>query len=355
MVAELPNVKAVHGDFAWSNQLLGSGSLPAEAPAELKQLFPAGSGTIWYQDGKIKVEAGNGTDTVTAVKSGDSLWFFSALTNTATEVALPARPVDTAHAMPALTPALVQLCLNRFSSTAALAVSQETVAGRDAYVLTLTPATTATTLGSASLAVDAQTFVPLRVQVFARDSAEPVLSVGFTSISYEPVDAGESTFTPPPGATVKHVAMPAKAHAGHEGWAQGGMWRLFRELPLRQARTAVGFPMLALRRAAAPLEFQAAYVLPLKGHGKVAALRYGSGFGTVALAQGRLTAAEQRELRQDLAGLSLAKRATVGAARGYVISTPLLNVMVWQTGGVTHVAGGAVPLPDLQRFVGALR
>jgi outer membrane lipoprotein-sorting protein len=357
MIAELPNVKAVHGDFAWTNQLLGSASLPAQAPAELQKLFPAGSGTLWYQDGKVRVQAGNGTDTVMAVENGGALWLFSSLANTATEVTLPQHPGEamSSRAMPAVPPLVVQLYLNQLSSTATLAVSQDNVASRDAYLLTLTPTTTATTFGSATLAVDAQTFVPLRVQIFARGTADPVFSAGFTSVSYDPVDAGEFVFKPPASATVKRETLPAKDQASHERWAPGGMRQMMRELTVRQARTAAGFPVLALGRAIAPLKFQGAYVVPVKGHGKVAALRYGSGFGTVILAQGRLTATEQRQLRNHLASLSLARRAAVGGAKAYLISTPLLNVMVWQTGAVTHVAGGAVPLAELQRFVRTLR
>ena len=38
-------------------------------------------------------------------------------------------------------------------------------------------------MGSVQVAIDAKTFVPLRVEVFAKGDTTPVLSAGFTSIS----------------------------------------------------------------------------------------------------------------------------------------------------------------------------
>ena len=51
----------------------------------------------------------------------------------------------------------------------------------DAYELVLAPKDTRSLVGQVRLAVDAETSVPLRVQVFGRDSADgPAFSVGFS-------------------------------------------------------------------------------------------------------------------------------------------------------------------------------
>jgi outer membrane lipoprotein-sorting protein len=77
------------------------------------------------------------------------------------------------------------------------------VAGRPAYQLVLMPKPTEKTLlREIRVAVDAQTRVPLRLEVLANGQADPALKVGFTEFSPGPQDAGLFQFTPPPGATV---------------------------------------------------------------------------------------------------------------------------------------------------------
>jgi len=100
--------------------------------------------------------------------------------------------------------------LKHFASTGTVAISgQATVAGKPSYLLTMTPTSASTTVGSVRVAIDARTFVPLRVQVFARGDTTPALSAGFTSVSYGRLSDSLFTFTPPSGATVHEQALPS--------------------------------------------------------------------------------------------------------------------------------------------------
>lgn len=96
------------------------------------------------------------------------------------------------------------------------------VAGRDAYLLAIAPRTRQSLVGRILIAVDAKTRLPLRVQVFARDSASPALAIGFTSLSFATPAMSNFTFTPPPGAHVK-IVRPQIARVGpprlHKGWS----------------------------------------------------------------------------------------------------------------------------------------
>ena len=56
--------------------------------------------------------------------------------------------------------------------------------------------------------------MPLRVQVFARGATSPAFQLGFTSISFGMPAASNFTFTPPPGAKVKTVKVPAAPPGG---------------------------------------------------------------------------------------------------------------------------------------------
>jgi len=89
------------------------------------------------------------------------------------------------------------------------------VAGRPAYVVSLIPTSGSTLVGRIDIAIDADTRVPLRMQVFARSGPAPTLDVGFESVSFSPVDPSMFTFTPPEGAAVTQV-NPGAREAGSE-------------------------------------------------------------------------------------------------------------------------------------------
>ena len=85
------------------------------------------------------------------------------------------------------------------------------VAGRPVYDLVLTPTSTLTLIGRIDVAIDAETRLPLRFQVFPRGSDAAAIEAGFTSVSFEPIDPSMFSFTPPPGTTV-HQAADVIAH-----------------------------------------------------------------------------------------------------------------------------------------------
>ena len=87
-------------------------------------------------------------------------------------------------------------------STRATVAGSTTVAGRDAYVLSLEPRTSATLVGRVELYVDASRWLPLGGAVFARGASSPALSARFTTVSFGSIDPAVYRFTPPPGAKI---------------------------------------------------------------------------------------------------------------------------------------------------------
>jgi len=84
------------------------------------------------------------------------------------------------------------------------------VSGRAAYEVRLTPAGASDTLvDHVDVAIDAQTRVPLRLEISAKGSSTPVVRAAYTSISFAPVDPSVLRFTPPPGATVRQLRAPS--------------------------------------------------------------------------------------------------------------------------------------------------
>jgi outer membrane lipoprotein-sorting protein len=81
--------------------------------------------------------------------------------------------------------------------------SPQDVAGRATYTLELAPTSAPTKIGRIDVAIDAETRLPLRVQVFPRGSIDPAIEASFSSVDFGSIDPSMFTFTPPPGATVK--------------------------------------------------------------------------------------------------------------------------------------------------------
>src|SRR5258707_2680979 len=144
------------------------------------------------------------------------------------------------------------------------------VAGRDAYQLAIAPRSSQSLVGRIMIAVDAKTHLPLSVQVFARGGSSPAFQIGFTSLSFARPAMSNFTFTPPPGAKVKTVKVPAGHPEIMPGTGMPGQPRMFQppgtKIPHRPAAlagvltfgrgwlTVVAFPvrMLAHMPAAGP-------------------------------------------------------------------------------------------------------
>src|SRR5438067_3136568 len=83
---------------------------------------------------------------------------------------------------------LAAMALQAIDSTTMVTVgTPRRMAGRDAYVLVLTPRSADTLVGRVEISVDAARRVPLGVDVFARNATRPALSVDFTSVSFDPI------------------------------------------------------------------------------------------------------------------------------------------------------------------------
>lgn len=88
-----------------------------------------------------------------------------------------------------------------------------TVAGRPAYELVLTPKDSRSLVDNVTIAVDARTSVPLRVQVTADGQTKPAISVGFTKVNFSVPAAGTFNFTPPKGTKVTQHTVTAGSKA----------------------------------------------------------------------------------------------------------------------------------------------
>ena len=398
---------SVSGDVSWQNNLLGdlsslTGSGFGGASAKLP-LVASGSGRLWAGKDGVRVEsqASGGDQVVVMSSAGHDAWTYDYAANTAVHYVMSGAPAGDGQparepSASAATPAQITAFLEQLAPYAKVAVTgQATVAGRDAYLVSMTPVASDTALGSVQAAIDGQTYTPLRLQVFARGDTTPVLQFGFTSVSYDPIPAATFTFTPPAGTTVttKTIDLGKTAQGGSSSGAQSeptkaqqsALQQILRNVfltvpeaqklvqyklyspqgysarPFQQAMvldkggplTAMGEPLTALLEASGftmPGSPAGAgdTTSPTVATGPVTVLVYGKGFGTIVLAQTQTTAALDKQLKQLPA---LVDSTTVNGVTVRSLTTPLGGVEVWQKGDTTLIAGGMVPAADLQAFV----
>ena len=126
------------------------------------------------------------------------------------------------------------------------------VAGRPVYQLVLTPSPSETLIGQIAVSIDAATRLPLQLSITAKGADAPAVEVGYTSVSFDPIDPSVFTFTPPPGATV--VTPPAPTGERHRHGEHPDT-KVF----------GTGFATRVAVRLDRPLPGEAAALLPFSG------------------------------------------------------------------------------------------
>jgi outer membrane lipoprotein-sorting protein len=214
---------------------LGLPALPLPQQGSTGVTSGPGSVSIWYRDPQHvriaqQVQAGE-TD---LRLDGRTLWVWSSKNQTATRYQLPAQALRAsqgrpASAIPNMPQAAAAQLLSAIGKTTVVSVQRNVyVAGQAAYQLSLVPRSSKSLVGSVLIAIDASRHIPLRLEVFPRGSATAAYSIGFTSLTFGTPAASNFSFSPPPGATVKKVTVPASAKAvlRQAGLGQAGLGQL---------------------------------------------------------------------------------------------------------------------------------
>src|SRR3954453_410150 len=149
------------------------------------------------------------------VANKNDAWFWGSRTPTAKAPTYDAAAMQAAmraqqqSATPPDPSTLAATIVRRLAPFAALSVSStQWVAGEPTYSLVLTPTSSTTLVGSVQVALDANNWVPLQLEVFAKGSDAAAIRVGFTSIACGPVAPPTCEFTPPAGSDGTTSALP---------------------------------------------------------------------------------------------------------------------------------------------------
>jgi outer membrane lipoprotein-sorting protein len=260
------------------------------------------------------------------IRNGSDLWAWDSRNQSVTHATLPADPTDQT---PADTPAEVALTPAQLAEQIlakvdpSTTVSVETpgyVAGRPVYELVLAPKSSASTVGTVTVSVDAATGAPLDTAITARGASSPALELGFTSISFDQPASSVFAFTPPPGSTVTQASAPSElAGLGGE----------------RSDQTEHHRPKPA-DGSTAPTD-----TAPAAGPSETTKV-VGTDWASVAVISGVPLGGEVQAILRN------AQAVTGPAGSGRLITTPLLNVLVLDDG---RIAVGAVTPETLQAAV----
>jgi outer membrane lipoprotein-sorting protein len=193
---------------------LGLPSLPDTSdPTSIASLL-TGSHTVrvWYSGARhFRLAVPESLSETDLIADGNTAWLWESTANSVTEYTLPphaAAPATEPTTAPLTPQQAAQQVLAAVGKTTTVSVdSNVTVAGQAAYELVLAPKDSRSLVGQVQIAIDGQNGVPLRLQVYARNSDSPAFQVGYTAIQFVTPAPAELTFSPPPGAKVSQVNL----------------------------------------------------------------------------------------------------------------------------------------------------
>lgn len=146
------------------------------------------------------------------VVNGQDVWLYDSSKATAVHLTVPEKDAAGDHAGDYSPADLADKLLDHVTPSTEVTVGDDTqVAGRDAYQLVLTPRTSDTLVESISIAVDAETGLPLALTVEANGQEDPAIEVAFTSLTIGAPPADTFEFTPPEGTDVVEHTLTEKS------------------------------------------------------------------------------------------------------------------------------------------------
>jgi outer membrane lipoprotein-sorting protein len=342
-----PPVAGITARITFTNHLIDSSSIQGSDP-----ILTGASGRLWLDpvNHRLRLELQSDNGDAQVVVNNGSFWVYDPTARTVYQGKLPADTGkgDSAkpdHGLP--TVASIQSDLNHVMAHVNLtgAIPSD-VAGQAAYTVRVSPKHDGGLLGAGELAWDASHGVPLRFAIYAQGSSTPVLELKATDISFGSVPESDFAVSPPSGAKVLTVSVPAgatgadtaKARAArragrlHTQSRVSGVAAVAKHLhfTLVAPDTLVGLP----RRSVRPLDW---------GGSPAALVTYGQNLGGIAVIEQPADSAKApSQASGDRRGLNL-PTVSINGATGQELDTALGTVLRFTRDGVAYTVLGSVP------------
>jgi hypothetical protein len=215
--------------------------------------------------------------------------------------------------------------------------------------MTLRPKDEGTTLVDHGRAlIDSETFLPLELALYAQGKPDPVFSWSVSSLDVDTVPAERFQFQTPPGARVIPFEEGREANSNPDMRAGAEPKEVD---TVGEAQKLVDFEIRELASPPGGRELTGVYVKGTDG----VVLTYGSGWGTVVLAQGPQrddVSAPRPEAAGDDPALPTVDLDGVEATE---LSTPVGTGLHWDADGISYALAGSVPASELERAARELR
>jgi len=308
---------------------------------------------VWYGGpDKLRAELQGDNGDRIFVHDGERAWAYDGTTNTLRTGERPpeTRSSELPDSENPPTPAEIDRMLAELAPTTELTQGTPVrYAGREAYVMTLRPKDASTTLVDHGRAlIDSETFLPLELALYAQSKADPVFSWRVSSLDVGAVPAERFQFQTPPGAKV----IPFEEGREERGKPDVRTGAEPKEVEtVAEAQKLVDFE---IRELASPPGGRELTGVHLKGTDGVV-LTYGSGWGTVVLAQGPQQDGASAPRPKAAGGDPALPKVDLGGVEATELSTPVGTGLRWNTGGVSYALTGSVPAPELERAARELR
>lgn len=302
---------------------------------------------VWY-GGPERLRAelqGENGDRV-FVQNAERAWAYDGTTNTLKTRERPSEPKasELPHTKNPLSPVEIDEMLAELAPTSELAQgSPVSYAGREAYVLTLSPKDKGSTLVDRGRAlIDSETYLPLQLSLYAEGSPDPVFFWRVSDIDVGPVPAERFDFQVPPGAEV----VPSDEGREERPEPEARSADKPRDVEtVAEAQRLVDFEIGELASPPGGRELTGVY---LKGADGVV-LTYGSGWGTVVLAEGAQDDGASASRPGATGDPTLPTVDLGGGVEATQLSTAVGAGLRWSTGGVSYVLAGSIPASELER------
>ena len=308
---------------------------------------------VWYGGpDKLRAELQGDNGDRIFVHDGERAWAYNGATNTLRTGERPPEPQsselpDTENPP---TPVEIDRMLAELAPTSELTQGAPVrYAGREAYVMTLRPKDEGSTLVDHGRAlIDSETFLPLELALYAQGKPDPVFSWRVSSLDVGPVPAERFQFQAPPGARV--IPFDDGREERHKPEMRAGAEPKEVET-VAEAQKLVDFEIGELASPPGGRDLTGVY---LKGADGVV-LTYGSGWGTVVLAQGPQQDGASVPQPGAAGGDPALPTVDLGGVEATELSTPVGTGLRWNAGGVSYALAGSVPAPELERAARELR
>jgi outer membrane lipoprotein-sorting protein len=308
---------------------------------------------IWYGGpDRLRAELQGDNGDRVFVHDGERIWAYNGATNTLRTGERPTEPrsselPDTENPP---TPVEIDRMLAELAPTSELTQGTPVrYAGREAYVMTLRPKDEGTTLVDHGRAlIDSETFLPLELALYAQGKPDPVFSWSVSSLDVDTVPAERFQFQTPPGARVIPFEEGREANSNPDMRAGAEPKEVD---TVGEAQKLVDFEIRELASPPGGRELTGVYVKGTDG----VVLTYGSGWGTVVLAQGPQrddVSAPRPEAVGDDPALPTVDLDGVEATE---LSTPVGTGLHWDADGISYALAGSVPASELERAARELR